>query len=257
MKNILNLLILCGCFVLIGCETKSNKKDQQSNIQSVNEMAIPKPENDLNKIFKSDLLGANLNYLEKITGPAFKTYELKNDIYRNIYIVDNCRVMVNFKEKTIKAIGLERIDEKCTFDLNEFMSWEDYKYSNLNDINFGEISGKLGGSYYLDCISGCAASHDPTLYLHWTGGRAHRNWMEVLLEKKILDDKTYNNFFNVKNKLKAGHNNEWIMDGLYNCSGFSYTFQDMMEKNFNNEKIESILVGYDIFPEDEIVMSCE
>ena len=107
----------------------------------------------LGSVFNSEMVGANILYLEKYTGPARNTYESDNKI-NNTYKVDNCEIDVVISNKTVNSISLSKLSNKCTFDLNKFIPNISRRKPLLaHNVTFGLIDDYFGdGKYSATCL---------------------------------------------------------------------------------------------------------
>src|SRR5690242_15565912 len=69
------------------------------------------------KIFAPDILGANLSYLETITGPAFTT-----EASVRTYKVGDCQVVVGVTGGKIDNIGIGNYSAACSFPIAQYFA---------------------------------------------------------------------------------------------------------------------------------------
>jgi hypothetical protein len=149
----------------------------------------------LAKIFTSDALGENVQYLESITGPAFSTMQGSPGTSStvNIYKVDGCLVVVGVSDQKIDNLGIENFGPKCSFDIGQYFHQDmDNNGQSAHEVvsafpTFGELSSELGGVFFADCLSMCGNAADPIVYLQFSGSHAD-NYNQLLASIALIDD---------------------------------------------------------------------
>lgn len=124
------------------------------------------------RVMSPEMLGADLPYLEKITGPAWRTFENTKS-----YLIDGCIVEARLSGNAIQNLKMP-ISPKCTFDLNKFLGTSK-KFVPLTAMTFGKFEDVVGrGRFLADCITICGNTADPSIYEYWSLPRA-QNSLEV------------------------------------------------------------------------------
>ena len=191
-------------------------------------------------IFNSEMIGANVSYFEKYTGPARNTYKSGNDI-NNTYKVDNCEVSVVINNKLVKSIGLNRLSKKCTFDLNTFTpNIGRGRPLFVHNTTFGLFENYFGGGKYgATCLLSCGNAADPEVYLDVDASRAdggyHITVGVTLAGNDALDASNKWEKVMVKNE-----GEDWVMDTKFNETN---KYNAAASRAFSNVKITSIIIG--------------
>jgi hypothetical protein len=186
----------------------------------------------LQQLFRRDMLGAQLQYLEATTGPARNI--VGND---RTYIVDGCEVTVHAEERTIKSIGIPHISSKCNVSLGEF------GLDAMTDkITFGmvEAIGISGETQYsADCISLCGNAFDPFVYSHVTTPHVN-GFVEFRPGADIEKEPMLSATFKWSDAMKAAKGEDYVIQTQFNCDR---AFNAMASRLFRKMKIDSIEVG--------------
>jgi hypothetical protein len=127
------------------------------------------------QIFKRDMLGADLAYLQQFTGVARNT-----EGNRKIYKVEGCEVTATVQDGKVVALRTN-VSSSCTFNLNEFWSGGGAQFPVLATLTFGQFDKLVEGSFFTDCLEGCGNAADPIVYEYWKGPHAN-DWIDILLE---------------------------------------------------------------------------
>lgn len=185
----------------------------------------------LQKLFRIDMIGADVAYFEQFSGLARNTYD-----DTKIYVVSGCEVTANISNGTVRNLHIS-VSPTCTFDLNRLLPNFDNSFPPLIKLTFGQFDKLTGnrGTYLADCVMDCGNAADPLVYEHWYGSRAD-GVLEIMLESTSLPSWS--------EQMKAEQTKEWIWDGHYNCMPNKY--QAIARNDMKNIKIDGITVGYDI-----------
>lgn len=190
---------------------------------------------NLNKIFDPEMIGANLAYLEKITGPARNTYNHREKVKTNIYKIDDCEVTADISDEKIDALGIEKLSSKCTFNLKSFLPNLDHqKLPPLYDMTFGQFDTITGNvKYTAGCLMDCGNLADPVVYGNWEGSHA-----DLFFELQLTGPGGGGEWTDAMVK---GEGEDWVREGKYNCSD---KYNDMARKQNKDTKITSAIIGF-------------
>ena len=141
------------------------------------------PSARLAQVFTPDMLGANVAYLETITGPAFKT-----EGATRIYKLDGCTVIVGAAKSRIENLGIQGYGGRCSFPIAQYFAGG-YDHPVPNLPTFADIQAGLGGDYGADCLTLCGNAADPVVSLTYHGSHAD-NFNDLVAEVSIGDDAT-------------------------------------------------------------------
>jgi Short C-terminal domain len=199
--------------------------------------AAPLPEapvqvSKLQQLFRRDMLGAQLQYLEASTGPARNVEG--ND---RTYLVDGCEVAVHAEGRSIKSIGLRHISPKCNVSLRAF------GLDAMTDkITFGmvEAVGISGETQYsADCVSYCGNAFDPFVYAHVSTPHVN-DFIEFRPGANIEVEPMLSATLKWSDVMKSTKGEDYVAQTQFNCDR---TFNAMASRLFHNIKIDSIEVG--------------
>lgn len=193
------------------------------------------PSSRIDQIFVANMIGAEIGYLEGITGPAKS--RLNNT---NIYEVDGCEVSVSGIGTAIQSIRLA-ISDSCTFDLNRILTNYDGSFPALNKLTYGGFDAITGGGVFMaDCLIGCGNAGDPTIYQYWQGSRAD-GLTEVLLESKLDELPIIEASEKWSSAMVAANGEEWVSMNRFNCE--QHQSDGVAHQEFSAYRVRAITVG--------------
>ncbi len=122
--------------------------------------------------------GVQMNYLEHITGPAYRVYENipQEGIESRVYRLDNCELSVLYHKEAIVGFKVPYTPE-CTFYLQQFSyngQLPAYNNMRMDSLPYGRFAS--------DCLPNCGNSKDPDVYMTFNLGKAD-GWITVVLQK--------------------------------------------------------------------------
>lgn len=196
----------------------------------------------LNKIFNADTIGANVPYLERITGPARNTLNLKAKVKLNTYKVDGCEVTVRIANDTVQSLGIEQLSQKCTFNLNNFLpNVGRGKLPPLHSMTFGQFDALTGdGKYTASCLMSCGNAADPMVYESWQAPRSDGGF-ELQLGVVLVSGPALDASSKWESAMVKTEGEKWVIDTKFNCSN---KYNSIAQKAFRNVKITSATIGY-------------
>lgn len=206
--------------------------------------AIGAPSSRIQKIFDPEMIGADVAYLEKITGPAKNTYDgAEKGDKSKIYKVDGCEVEVMISKNSINNIGIN-LNQKCTFDLKKFLP-NIGKAPALHLMTFGQFDALTGGGEFTaDCLLACGNAANPVVYEEWQASRADGSY-QVQLGVAQVDGPVLTAASYWKDAMIKGEGEDWIIDMQFDCNRAKYN--SVAQKAFKNVRIGSIRIGFGIF----------
>ncbi len=185
----------------------------------------------LQQLFRRDILGAQLPYLEASTGPA-----------RNVvgsdrtYLVEGCEINVHADGKTISSIGLARISPKCNVSLKDF----GFDGPMTDHITFGMLE-RIGFAtqYSADCLDSCGNAFDPFAYAlvqtpHVNGFVEFRAGANTEIEPMLTATMKWADL------MRGAKGEDYVTQTRFNCD---QAFNPAASRLFANMKINSIEVG--------------
>ena len=197
----------------------------------------------LDAIFQHDMLGAQVPYLERITGPAWRV--IGNDRF---YKVAGCTVTVATADHSIRSWALD-LNDRCTFDPNPFFVFDSRisgRLPSANRITFGEFDRLFrSGQFSSDCITMCGNAADPTAYELVRGGSV-ANDIDAKLEVVLVGDDALAASRTWAQSMARLHGEDYVNMGQFQCDRDS---QPVARAAFAAVRITTLTVGYDIvFP---------
>ncbi|MBV9995788.1 MAG: hypothetical protein JO127_11325 [Caulobacteraceae bacterium] len=162
----------------------------------------------LARIFTPDMLGANLAYLETVTGPAFKTEGADN-----LYKVDGCTVIIGATKGKIDNLGLADYGARCRFPIGQYFA-QGYDHPIPEAPSFGDLQQGLGGHFSADCLRLCGNAADPVVSLYYQGSHAD-NFNDLLASVPVNDEPVLTAYQDWSDKLADKHGEDYVVSGKY------------------------------------------
>lgn len=192
----------------------------------------------LNKIFDPEMLGANLPYFEKISGPAKNTFSYSKGKKTNVYKIEGCEVTVEVSNGSIESLGLNGLSPKCSFNINKFLP-NMVGLPPLYNMTFGQFDSATGGGLYgADCLMGCGAAAESNAYAVWQASMAD-NAHEVQVGV-ILSDPAWDAASKWLDAMRKGESEDWIIDRKFVCNK---KYNPFAQKAFKDVRITSVKIG--------------
>ncbi|MFI4933773.1 MAG: hypothetical protein ACHP7N_04075 [Caulobacterales bacterium] len=166
MRRVLLLAVLLALAACSKGPAASNAANLAANAASATPAVDTSPATTLPKIFTQDMLGANLKYLETITGPAFKTEGAVN-----VYKVDGCTVIVGAEKGVIENLGIEGYSDRCSFNIAQYFAGGYVRRSPASPASAGSRPASAAPS---PPIAWKAAATPPTRWSRWSTKAATR-----------------------------------------------------------------------------------
>jgi len=200
------------------------------------------PSQKLAKIFTADILGANIAYLETITGPAFRT-EGKLRTYK----VDDCTVLVGSGDGVkIDNIGVDDYGPHCSFPIAQYFA--SGSAPSTPDIpTFGQLRQSLDGRFTASCLHLCGNAADPTVMWRHQGSHAD-NFNDLLAEVPVREDPVLDAYEDWANKLIAKYGEDYVERRRYDQGD---NLDDVVAHDFANIRPTRIRVGSNLDAADE------
>lgn len=201
----------------------------------------------LDQIFDPKMIGANLPFLEHLTGPARNSYPgTRSGEVVNIYEVEGCDVQISVASGVVRSLGIERLGTHCTFSLKKF-AFGFNTLPPLNKLTIGQFESSTGMlSYTADCLRPCGNDHDPSVYADWKGSHAD-NFLQVRLGVALVGDAAIHAANRWEEVMRQQEGVEWIADRKFACTD---KYNALASKLFKNIRVTSATVGTDISDND-------
>jgi hypothetical protein len=237
---LLALLALAACS-RGGEQNASNTAAIPTNSPPVNAIAVadaaaPAKFKTLAKIFAPDILGANVAYLETITGPAFRA-EGSDRIYK----VGDCEVIVGVDNGKIANIGIDGVSPHCVFPIAQYFA-EGYDHPVPPLATFGDIKDGLGGHYSATCLTLCGNAAAPLVSLTYSGSHAD-NFNGLYAAIPITGGPALDAYEDWGAKLIAKYGKDYVENGQYEGGE---SLQDVAVKDFAGVRPTLVRVGQDL-----------
>jgi hypothetical protein len=199
----------------------------------------------LSSIFKYEMLGAEVSYLEATTGPAIKVGPVAGvgDGGR-LYKVDGCNVGVTTAGSAITSMRLE-VNKDCTFDLRAFVNWP--KLPTVNEMTFAAFFlasinvpvKSLPIHFIATCLESCGNAADPSVFALWQGSRAERD-LQIALEATLNSDTNIAMADIWRSTMAKLEKPDFIVSGLFNCTE---KYDEIAGNAMKDMKISAITIG--------------
>ncbi len=233
-------IVALGACSRQGAQNAANVAALPTNAPPVN--AIAAADNaaarsaQLAKIFTPDILGANVAYLETLTGPAFST-----DGPERTYKVDGCKLVVGVEKGKIANIGVDGVSAHCSFPIMQYFA-EGYDHPAPPLPTFGDIKNVFGGHFSADCLMLCGNAAAPVVTLTYSGSHAD-NFNDLYAAIPITDGPPLDAYMDWGARLSAKYGKDYVVNGQY-AAGDS--LQDVAAKDFAAVRPQIIRVGQDL-----------
>jgi hypothetical protein len=155
MNRLFSVLI----FTVLSTAASATGNDFERILGSIKTRLLgPEKLEKIDKIFVVDIFRAERGYIESITGPPFSRYS-DNFIYK----VDGCNVVINYANNQVRAVGLETITDRCTFDFGRFTGGSfravnSLSFSDLDSLSYKKHAFQSSCNYF-----DCGNATDPTI----------------------------------------------------------------------------------------------
>ena len=190
----------------------------------------------LAQIFTPDILGANVAYLETITGPAFRTEGADRT-----YKVGDCQVIVGVAGGKIANVGIDGMNPHCAFPIAQYFA-QGYNKPVPALPTFGDIKEGLGGHYAADCLSLCGNAAAPVVSLSYEGSHAD-NFNSLYAATPITGGAALDAYADWGAKLTAKHGQDYVVNGGYKTGD---SLDDVAARDFAHVYPTIVRVGQDL-----------
>jgi hypothetical protein len=217
---------------------------QQTPLPALSQAAPAQPTSKLRRIFQSDMLDAQVTYLENITGPAMHVSQLGDGVQLREYRVDGCSVTAYANGSAVVGYSL-KLGQKCNINLSDFLG---NQYPTTDRLTVGKFgNGAFGANFRAqsDCIYMCGNAADPTVYFVWEGPHA-ANFLTIVLAVTIVDEPAIVAADRWKQAMADKEGEQWILDTKFNCTT---KYDDLATKEFSAVQVSQLTVGYNPFAE--------
>ncbi|MDZ4367603.1 MAG: hypothetical protein U0987_11350 [Afipia sp.] len=193
--------------------------------------STPTGRGGLTQIFQRSMLGAQVAYLERLTGPARNV-----DGRARTYVVTGCEVMVTVEKGAVRSLGLPSLSPKCTVSLADF----GFDGPLPNKATFGMFD-ELGFKtrYTADCLRSCGNAYDPSVYA--TVSTPHSNGF---LTFRVGAVQSSDQALDAANKweqvMEAAEGEDWLVEARFNCTD---RYDAAAARALRDVRITSIEVG--------------
>jgi hypothetical protein len=231
---VIALIALAACSRPAAVNAPANATAPPVNAAAAATPAAPNPK--LAQIFTPDILGANVAYLETITGPAFSTAG-----HDRTYKVGGCEVIVGVAGAKIADIGIVNYGPACSFPIAQYFAGG-YDRPVPRTPSFGDIQSGLGGDYSADCLALCGNAADPVVTLTYHGSHAD-NFNDLVAQVSVNTDPIASAWQDWSDKVAPRVGETKLETGT---DGISDTMQSVAAKDFQDIRPTTIRVGSDL-----------
>lgn len=136
----------------------------------------------LGKLFVPDTLHSRREYVESIVGPPFR---VNGD--KVTYRVDECEVLVRYKNFAVVSLGIATLSRECTFDFGMFSGT---RFRSAESLLLGDLYSisTSNHQYRLDCVFlSCGNAADPVINGYFELPRSNR-FVEIQADSFGMDE---------------------------------------------------------------------
>ncbi|NLY35276.1 MAG: hypothetical protein GX040_11255 [Alcaligenaceae bacterium] len=159
------------------------------------------------EVFNGDMLGTTQRYFESIAGIPRKSSGNEHS-----FRVQGCNITATIDNNDVSALRIE-LNDKCQADLSTFI--DSYAPPANTPLTVGAFEFD-NFTFMADCLGMCGNAYDPSVYALWEGPHAI-NFMEVLLEFKLVSDAAIDAATAWKNHMEQAAGENYVMDARFNC----------------------------------------
>lgn len=191
----------------------------------------------LARIFRYEMLGARIAYLESFVGPAMRI----NDDKSRQYEVGGCNVTIDSDGTLITGFRLE-LTPSCTFDVRKIVGLE---LPTANAITFGRFAQNAPDSKFLSsCIYLCGNAADPEVQLYWQGPHAS-NFLEVVVGTQVVSIPAIEATERIRKEMTWGESGDYVLWTKFNCDK---KYDRFAANSLRDVPISFIEIGYHVDP---------
>jgi hypothetical protein len=204
------------------------------------------------QVVKPEMIGASLQYLESLTGPA---RNVSADGNVRTYPLAQCELTAIFggdKNKLVSALRIP-ISAGCDADVSGFIAEQGAEKLLTSQIDFAKFEAWTAGetSFLADCLSGCGNAFDPSVYQYWQGPRA-MDFLEIMIEVPLVGDAVIAAGEKWREAMEKGEGEDWVVDAQFNCQPAKY--KDVARLAFAQIRPTAITIGRDLpIPKCEVL----
>ncbi|WP_298162650.1 hypothetical protein [Acidocella sp.] len=197
----------------------------------------------LSQILNRNMLGAQVTYLESLTGPAWKVFPGATPSAQElrIYQVDGCQVGAEILNGDVQSLGMN-LSSGCGIDLNRFIV-RTPAIPPTNAMTFGAFENAVGhGSFAADCLDGCGNADDPSVYDRYVGPQADDN-LEIVASASTADGITAAAAGQWEALMETKNGQFYVDQLLFNCDG---DYDAQAASILQNVPIKTIFIGWNV-----------
>src|SRR5215469_15900364 len=169
----------------------------------------------LSQVFTSDMLGAQIAYLEHLVGPAMRVIPMQNAEYRR-YKVDGCNVEARIASgaggpPSVGALSLD-LSPRCKIDLKDFH----LEPLSTRGLTISKLPGWKSLGFESSCISLCGSAADPTVEFIQKSSHA-TNWIGIVYTITIAEEPALKASEDLRDLMQAREGEDYVIDTKFNC----------------------------------------
>jgi hypothetical protein len=194
----------------------------------------------LASIFQSEMLGAQLRYLETITGPAMHIDRGAGGVQIRDYRVEGCKLRAWVKGGKALGYSLDLAPD-CSFELANFLG---NNYPSTKGLTIGRFAaGAFGPALRVQssCIDLCPNAADATVDFTFEGPHAV-DFVDIVLTVVLADDASVAAAQRWAQTMRATENSQYVLAARFNCDT---KYDAAAVKEFADIPVNRIAVGYE------------
>ena len=184
------------------------------------------------------MIGARVQFLESLTGPAMHVYAYRGAETRD-YKVDGCRVTAKVKDENIAALGLD-LTPTCNLNLGAFLG---NGYGSTAGLTVGKFANGSFGSNLIQahssCIYLCGNAADPVVSFTWDGPHVV-NYTTVILNVVLASPVSLAAEQRWQQMMERSEGHTFIENVMFNCTR---KYDAIAVREFAAAPVNSIMLG--------------
>jgi hypothetical protein len=192
----------------------------------------------LSSIFQSEMLNAQIAYLETITGPAMHVIPTLGGVQIRDYRVNGCKVTAYAKDAAVLAYSLD-LNPKCNINLGAFLG---NGYSSTEGLTIAKfIKGVFGTDMRVQasCLDLCGNAADPTVDFTFEGPHAV-NFVSIVFTIVLAATRSLVAAERWEKTMRNNEGEKYILNTRFNRDN---KYDSTAIQNFAKVPIDQITVG--------------
>jgi|HubBroStandDraft_6_1064221.scaffolds.fasta_scaffold105959_1 hypothetical protein len=169
----------------------------------------------LDRIFQSNMINAQVPYLESIAGPAMHVNPGPSGGQTREYLVNGCDVLADVSNKSgtaaVQSYALT-LSSKCNFNLKNF----GFSELSTRGLTISKVPFYQSLLFNSSCISMCGNAADPDVDFIQESSHA-TNWLAVVYTIVLAEMLAIRASENLNDLMVAHEGNDYVLNTKFNC----------------------------------------